>query len=135
MTNFRIPGTQQILIAEDEPIVAFSLAMGFEDAGFDVLGPFDRLSEALSVVGGTRVHGAVLDVCLRDGVSYPLARKLESAAVPLVMVTAASRAEIAAQGIEGPVLAKPVEPQRVVAALIDLLDGPTVAAELRASAV
>lgn len=127
--------TPQVLIVEDEPILSFALAAAFEDEGFDVLGPFDRVGEAIQAANRADLTGAVLDIRLSDGTSYPLAHRLEAEGVPLVLVTASSRAEISEQGVTATVLTKPVDPERVVAAMSALVEAaPPLVFERRAVA-
>lgn len=47
-------GTMLILIVEDEPIVAWSLAQALRDAGHTILGPTASSDEALECLHATR---------------------------------------------------------------------------------
>ncbi|OCX60986.1 hypothetical protein BFP70_16095 [Thioclava sp. SK-1] len=76
----------RILICEDEAIVALDLRFMIEDFGFDVIGPFASVRDALAALkaGGPLPDAAILDVRLRDGEVYPVADVLYKAEVGLI---------------------------------------------------
>lgn len=76
-----------VLVAEDEPFIALDLVMAIEDAGGRVIGPTATVSEALSLISGVRVDGAILDVNLADRDVEPLASHLLDAGVAVVIQT------------------------------------------------
>lgn len=68
----------QVLVLDDEVIVALDLADMVRDAGFDVLGPFHSPDKALeAIAAGPAPAIAILDVNLgRHGSSKPVAERL-----------------------------------------------------------
>lgn len=67
-----------VLIVEDEPIIAISLALVVESAGHTIIGPVRTRLEALELCGKHRPTLALLDINLEgrfDGVQ--LARTLQ----------------------------------------------------------
>ncbi|MHA6326327.1 response regulator [Roseivivax sp. CAU 1753] len=75
---------RKVLVCEDEPIVALDLQMLIEGFGYDVLGPFASVRQALDALDGQSPDAAVLDVRLRDGEVFPVANKLRDMGVGLV---------------------------------------------------
>jgi DNA-binding response OmpR family regulator len=52
---------RQILIVEDDPVIALDLQHIIQDAGATVIGPARRLSEAVALAERSRLDAAVLD--------------------------------------------------------------------------
>lgn len=73
-----------ILVAEDNPMVAWDIASAVEDAHGIVMGPFDTVAEALSFLEGHSVSGAILDIELKDRNVTPLAQALLRLQIPMV---------------------------------------------------
>ncbi|TQS70489.1 response regulator [Rhodobacteraceae bacterium] len=82
-----------VLICEDEPIVAMDLEMLVGDLGYTVIGPCASRSEARTMLANLRPDAAILDVQLRDGEVFPLAKHLQDAGTHLVFQSGHSRAE------------------------------------------
>ena len=57
----------RVLIVEDEPFIAWDLAQAVESAGGIVIGPAATLAQALALIHGSILEGAILDVNLPDG--------------------------------------------------------------------
>ena len=60
-----LQGTQ-ILVAEDDAILAFDLGITLQKAGAKILGPTMTLAHTLSMAQTALMSAAVLDVSLRD---------------------------------------------------------------------
>lgn len=81
---------RHILVAEDEFLIAMELVSVLEEAGAVVLGPFDRVGEALACVEtGTPIDCAILDIDLVGEAVYPVASALRDRGVPFVFATGA----------------------------------------------
>ena len=90
-----------ILIVEDEWIVARAVQKTLEAAGYAVSGIVATASEALSSVERQRPHLALIEVVLRDGDGIELARQLtERQGIPIVYVTAHSDAQTLARAAD-----------------------------------
>ena len=76
-----------VLIAEDEFIVALDLAQSVVAYGGEVLGPVAAVSEGLALLQRSRPDLAFLDLQLRDGFVTPLAAALNRLDVPFALVT------------------------------------------------
>ena len=105
-----------ILVCEDEPLIAYDIASGVEEAGGDVVGPFAAVAEALAALDRAVPDGAVLDVNLLDGDVTPVLLRLVAANVPVVVNTGTKLPDEAAE-LGVPVFIKPTEPERLVEAI------------------
>lgn len=78
-----------ILIVEDEAMLALDLSFAMEDAGAQVMGPVHSLDNALALVGreGFRANAAILDVDLAGRDVYPVAEKLAAMGIPFLFHT------------------------------------------------
>lgn len=78
-----------ILIVEDEPIIAISLAVVLESAGHTIIGPVRTRLEAVELCRKHRPTIALLDINLEgrfDGIE--LARSLQQQGIPSVFLSA-----------------------------------------------
>jgi PAS domain S-box-containing protein len=100
----------QIMVVEDEALVAMALRESLSELGYSVVGPFSRMSEAILALRNARVDAAVLDVNLGGDVVYPLADVLAADRVPFIFVTGYGADEIERRFANVPVLQKPIEP-------------------------
>jgi CheY-like chemotaxis protein len=76
-----------VLIVEDQPFIALDLALAVEDAGGEVVGPAASVQEALALIEGRVVSGAILDVHLTDRDISPLADVLLGRGIPIIVQT------------------------------------------------
>ncbi|MET0375298.1 MAG: response regulator [Rhizorhabdus sp.] len=111
-----------ILIVEDEAVIALGLAFAAEDAGAEVVGPFDSIADALALLANTCVDAAILDVNLRDRDITPVALALIERAVPFVVQTGTGLpVELAEACRHIPVMNKPASPDAVVSRLLEAI--------------
>jgi CheY-like chemotaxis protein len=105
-----------ILIVEDELLIALDLESIVEDLGHKVIGPARTLDEALQLAGDAEV--ALVDVQLADGVTGPaIAERLSSEhGVTVVFVTGNPEMVRNSRGAIG-VVSKPHWPAKVSEAL------------------
>jgi PAS domain S-box-containing protein len=99
----------RIMVVEDEALVALALRESLDEMGFSVLGPFNRISEAMVALRNNRVDAAVLDVNLGGELIYPLADVLAADHVPFVFITGYGAEEIEPRYAKVPILQKPIE--------------------------
>jgi DNA-binding NtrC family response regulator len=84
---------QNVLLVEDEFLVAMDLRMMLEDAGAAVTA-VDTVTAGLDAAqGGPGFAAAVLDVRLSDGEIFPVADALTARGVPLVFHSGHARIE------------------------------------------
>ncbi|WP_279481485.1 response regulator [Aureimonas sp. SK2] len=109
---------KQILLVEDDFLIARPLAEKLEDAGASVIGPTGTIEEGIALIAGNPdIDGALMDVNLGGEMSYPVAYDLLRRGVPFVFLTAYDPSLVAARFRDVPVFAKPVEFERVLEAL------------------
>jgi len=99
----------RIMIVEDEALVAMALRESLDEMGFSVLGPFNRISEAMIALRNNHIDAAVLDVNLGGEMIYPLADVLAADHVPFIFITGYGAEEIEPRYTGVPVLQKPIE--------------------------
>ena len=108
----------RILIAEDEPFIAFDIAHAVEDAGGEVAGPVGSVVEGLALLETTPVEAAILDVNLSDRDVTPIADYLRARDIPVVFHTGLGLPpELKARYPQQAVCRKPADPRRLVRAI------------------
>ncbi len=101
-------GPRNILIVEDEPLIAMMLEDFLDALDRVPAGTADNVAEALDRIGAGGIDAAILDVNLRGGEqSWPIADKLAEAGIPFVIATGGSGDSIAEAHRGRPVLSKP----------------------------
>ena len=76
-----------ILVVEDETLLAMELAWLVQDAGHAVLGPERSVDDARRALERIRVDLALLDVTLKGETVFPLVKILDAMDVPVIFVT------------------------------------------------
>jgi two-component sensor histidine kinase/DNA-binding response OmpR family regulator len=104
------PGNR-LLLVEDEALTGMMMSDMLTELGFDVIGPFGRVADAMAAVGREDFHAAVLDVNLDGEMVYPVADAVVALGVPFVFVTGYSAEGIDRRFAQIPVLQKPIERQ------------------------
>lgn len=113
---------KQILLVEDDFLIARPLAEQLEDAGASVIGPAGTIEESITLIARIpTIDAALMDVNLAGEMSYPIAYDLARRGVPFVFLTAYDPSLVAARFRDVPVFAKPVEFDRVLASLETLV--------------
>lgn len=98
----------RVIVAEDEPLIAWMLEDTLAGMGLEVVGPFATVAEARSCAMSEDPQLAVLDVDLADGVVYPLADALHERRVPIIFHTAnTDRVDLAGRYDGSQVVLKP----------------------------
>ena len=111
-----------VLLAEDEAVVAFELAVTLRGFGCAVLGPVATAADALVLLHGKRPDIALLDVGLRDGPTTPVAEALAASGVPFVLVTGYEPVDLVDPLLRAaPCLAKPYHAPDLWRALLGAL--------------
>lgn len=77
----------RVLVVEDEALVAMMLTDTLTELGFEVVGPFRKVAEAMAAVDKRELHAALLDVNLGGERVYPLANLLQARGIPFAFVT------------------------------------------------
>ena len=114
----RLLDSRRVLVAEDDPFIAFDITRTLHEAGAEILGPAMSLARTLELATTEDVNCAVLDVMLSDGTVFRAARLLRQRGVGLVFYTgyfALDRLKRAWPGAQ--VLTKPASPKLLVQAV------------------
>lgn len=78
---------RRVLVIEDEMMVAMGLEMALADAGYEVIGPFGRLDQALDAARNGHMDMALLDVNVRGEEVFPVAEVLSARGIPFAFLT------------------------------------------------
>ncbi|MEL7445936.1 MAG: response regulator [Pseudomonadota bacterium] len=112
-----------ILVAEDEPVIAFDLCDTVEEAGFRVEGPHSDISSAMLAFQKEKPDLAILDVSLDDGTVFALAEKLNDENVPIIFHSGQfSHEEVEQRFPNATTLAKPCPPADMLSTVVKALD-------------
>lgn len=115
----------EILLVEDEALVAAMLEDMLADFGCVLAGGAATVSEALAAVeAATEIDAAILDVNLGGEKVFPVADILVSRGVPIVFSTAYGPADLADRYPRARIIHKPYRPVALAELLIDIAHGP-----------
>jgi two-component sensor histidine kinase/DNA-binding response OmpR family regulator len=101
----------RVLLVEDEILVAMMMRDILMELGFSVVGPFNRLSQAMVAAVHENIDAGIIDINLGGEFVYPVADVLVARRIPFVFVTG-----YGVESIDGrfgcvPVIKKPVQRQ------------------------
>ena len=114
----------RLLLVEDEALIGIMMKDMLTELGFDVLGPYAKISDALAAARDEDFDGAILDVNLNGDLVYPVADLVRSRRVPFVFVTGYGADGVEERFSQVPVLQKPIEPQMLRTAFVRNGDAP-----------
>ncbi|TNF19851.1 MAG: response regulator [Rhodobacteraceae bacterium] len=114
---------QQILVVEDDFLIAMDLAETLREAGAEVVGPAATVAQALELLSGQPITAAVLDVTLGKDVSLAVAQRLAGAGIPFVYHSGQIALLRGAGWPKAPVINKPALPSVFVAAVARAAQG------------
>lgn len=109
----------RVLIVEDEALVALDLAESVRGMGHEVAGPFGTGAEARPMCRAGSIDFAVMDFNLKGETTEALADALRAEDVPFVVVTGFRRDGLPAGFRDAPILAKPLQPGSLKAAIAE----------------
>src|SRR5690606_20824281 len=111
---------RNILVVEDEPLIAMLTGRVVKELGGALLGPFASPREARAVLA-TPIDAALLDVDVGGEFVYALAEELTARGVPMVFVTGYDSRAVDPRFASVPVLTKPVDRDELAGALASVL--------------
>jgi DNA-binding response OmpR family regulator len=117
MTSFQ----KRVLVVEDEWLIGEYLADFLTDAGYDVLGPFPNVRQALDFLESNAIDIAVLDVSLGKEKSFPIAERLMEHSLPFIFLSGYLEADLPERMRNATLLAKPFQADQLSAALCETL--------------
>jgi len=97
-----------VMIVEDEMLVALDLQESIKSLGYDVVGPYASLADAIEGAETQAVDFAILDLNLNGEMTYDLADELVKRGVPIVFTTGYEADAITSRFRNCRVLNKPV---------------------------
>lgn len=109
-----------ILLVEDEMLVAMLLESAFEHEGCNVICA-GFVEQATLLATERAIDAAVLDVNLHGKRSYPVADALSARGIPFVFATGYGDVDLKTLFPDIPTIAKPYDPDDVVSALSSLI--------------
>lgn len=116
----------EILVVEDEYLVAMELTQMLEESGYVVVGPVATVSAALEMLEYNSPSACVLDVNLRGEISTQVALGLKERKIPFILSSGYKQETIdiqpAFRGVSN--LGKPADPERLISAVDMLLRTP-----------
>ncbi|HLH97865.1 MAG TPA: response regulator [Xanthobacteraceae bacterium] len=122
------PGTplagRSLLVVEDESLIAMDLVDTLERLGAGDVRSVSTESEGLALLEAVSFDCALLDANLHGRSVAKIAEALTERQVPFVFVTGYGRSGLPAEFQQMPVLAKPVDDERLVEAVTGLLSEP-----------
>ena len=115
----------RVLVVEDEPLVAFDTEHFLSGEGFEIVGTFDTVADALNTIELVDdIHLVLVDVNLSDGSGVDVARAAHGKGIRVVFVTGSFPDEARALAVG--CLAKPYQQRDllgVIGALESIIDG------------
>jgi CheY-like chemotaxis protein len=82
---------RNILVLEDEPLVAMMLEDQLEAIGIHVVGPANNLESAFQLAELSNLDGALLDLNINGKYATKVADKLRTRSIPFIFVTGYDR--------------------------------------------
>jgi len=77
----------QVLVVEDNLLIADAIGDVLDKAGIAVVGPVSTLRQGLAIARNAPIDGAVLDIKLIDGRCFGIATILRLRGIPFVFLT------------------------------------------------
>ncbi|WIM10044.1 response regulator [Enhydrobacter sp.] len=111
-----------ILVAEDDFVIAEYVRTVIEWAGGSAIGPAAMVANARTLAMTEPLDGAVLDIQLRDGDAVPIMDLLDSRGVPFVVLTGHAHTVLPNRFHHAPYLAKPFEEAELIRRLAEALE-------------
>jgi DNA-binding NtrC family response regulator len=116
-TSAELAGAQ-VLVVEDEAVIAWDIESILCDAGARVVGPAGNLSEALQLADRPDLSAAVLDVRVGADEVEAVARRLTHRHVPFLFYSGQADVDaVRRQWPDAVFLSKPAPPSAIVAAV------------------
>ncbi len=116
---------RNILLAEDEALIAIMMKQALADLGFAVVGPVSTMAQALAAAKHGHVDAAILDVNLGGEAIYPVADLLTARGVPFVFLTGYTSGGIDRRYAHVPAFEKPINPALLRALFVERAVGAT----------
>lgn len=94
-------GETQVLVLEDEPLIAMDLEDLLITKGYQVIGPFSTAADALESLARKQPDTALLDIYLFSGTSFDVARELKRLGIDYAFMTGLVAPDLLPPDLEG----------------------------------
>jgi two-component sensor histidine kinase len=109
---------RRVLVVEDSAFVAMDVVEAVSGLGWRVVGPVNRLPDALNLAQSEPLDGAVLDINLDGDFVYPVAEVLQGRGVPFVFASGyVGRSIVPSRFHDAPLVEKPFKTEGLQAAM------------------
>lgn len=123
MTERSLSG-HRIVILEDDFYQAQDCRQLLEAAGAEVIAISATIPDLPALLQKGRVDAVLIDINLGHGLSFDFARELKAQAIPFVFLTGYDAAILPDDLAGSNYLTKPANPERIMAALLNVSQGP-----------
>jgi DNA-binding response OmpR family regulator len=120
-------GKHQVLLVEDEMLVAAMIEEALVDSGYQVVCA-SRVSHALQLIQEQTFQAAVLDINIGNDVVYPVAALLQERNIPFVFASSVRADTLPVEYATRPMLEKPFRLRHLLETVATLLEGQGPAA-------
>ena len=114
----------RVLVVEDEAAISLLLEDMLLDFGCEVVGPVGNMAVALELAQSERLDAAVIDLNIRGGKVYPVARLLGERGIPFLLASGYADWTMPPEWEGRPRLPKPFTAEALSGALEALLAPP-----------
>ncbi len=122
-TARKTAASPSILLLEDDLLLAMDMEEFLVSRGYEVIGPYGRVEDALEVLETVEIDGAVVDLNLHGKLSFPVIERLRCRSVPVIVCSGYAELPELKQKLSGlPLLPKPWNPQRLERLLSDVFE-------------
>lgn len=118
VAELKVSSGDEVLLVEDEPLIAMMLSDMLSELGLKVDGPYGTLADAMVAAHRHTAKAAVLDVNLGGEKIYPVAEILSGRNTPFIFITGYGRDSIDPRFSDVPLLQKPIERQKLRSILL-----------------
>jgi DNA-binding response OmpR family regulator len=108
---------ERILVVEDVLMLAEMVCDELVAAGFEPVGPSATVEGALRLMATSAVQAALLDVRLRDGLSFPIAYCLRDRGIPFAFLSGSDQRELPTDLSSELLIVKPPQSGELILAL------------------
>lgn len=111
----------RVLVVEDDALQAEHVSDLLVEEGMEPIGPASTSEAALSLMGTSSVDAAILDIRLRNGLCFEVARALAAQHIPFLFLTGSAREVLPTAFRSVPLLLKPCAPEILFGVLRTIL--------------
>jgi DNA-binding NarL/FixJ family response regulator len=116
-----MPKPMQVMIVEDDALLAIDLVQMLSHRGFQVVGPCSSVERALQAMAAHQPDAAILDIDLNGHMSLPVADALALLNVPFLWLSGSSPDALPERYRVRPFVRKPLVPTVILGVLTELL--------------